>query len=100
MEPLNDGGVVVSLFLMVVAIAYALFAAVAYYESATRTARGNRLLRLLSGAANIGNSVTHVLLVVYTLANSSNESKYWVEERRLGGIEGPVFLAVMNAAGT
>ena len=47
----------------------------------------------------MGNSIVHVLLVAYMLSNSDNQSEYWVKERKLGGIEGPVFLALLFAAG-
>uniref|UniRef100_A0A7S2AQD0 Uncharacterized protein n=1 Tax=Octactis speculum TaxID=3111310 RepID=A0A7S2AQD0_9STRA len=97
MGELNDGGVVLVLFLMVAAIAYALFTAVSFYAESTPST-STSLLRLLSGWANVGNSVTHVLLIVYTLANGNNNSEYWIEERKLGGIEGPVFLAILNLA--
>ena len=99
MEPVNDGGIVASIFFMAAAISFAIFNAVALYESSTRTDTNNenaRLLRLLSGWANLGNSFIHILLTIYTLSNSNNESEYWVEERKLGGIEGPVGLVVIN----
>lgn len=44
----------------------------------------------------MGNSVIHVLLVIYMIANSDEESEYWIKERQLGGIEGPVFLTMFN----
>ena len=50
------------------------------------------------GGANMGNSIVHVLLVAYMLSNSDNKSEYWVKERKLGGVEGPVFLALLNFA--
>ena len=97
----NDGGVVVSLFFMVAAIAYAMFTAVAYYTNAVPAkARVKNdptlLVRLLSGWANIGNAVIHAMLVIYMKANEDNPSEYWVKERDLGGIEGPVFLLLLN----
>ena len=97
----NDGGVVVSLFFMVAAIAYAMFTAVAYYTNAVPAkARVKNdptlLVRLLSGWANIGNAVIHAMLVIYMKANEDNPSEYWVKERALGGIEGPVFLLLLN----
>ena len=95
----NDGGIVVSLFLMAGAIAYAMLSAVAYYEKNSKNGGGPaRLPRLCSGWANMGNSIVHVLLVAYMLSNSDNQSEYWVKERKLGGIEGPVFLALLNFA--
>jgi hypothetical protein len=89
----NDGGIVASLFLMVVTLSYTMFSAVAYYE---KRSPNNNLMRLLSGWANIGNSAIHVLLIIYTLSNADNTSPYWLKERELGGIEGPVFLALLN----
>ena len=56
----NDGGIVVALFLMVLAKAVVMFGAVAFYANASNTsqctdaARSSRLLRLLSGWANLG----------------------------------------------
>jgi hypothetical protein len=97
---MNDGGIVAALFLMAAAIAFAIFNAVALYESSSRTKMGTnnkaRLLRLLSGWANLGNSFIHILLTVYTLSNANNESEYWVKERKLGGIGGPIFLVGLN----
>ncbi|KAL7540974.1 hypothetical protein ACHAXR_010532 [Thalassiosira sp. AJA248-18] len=101
----NDGGIVASLFLMTGTIAFAICNMIALYESSTRTTTptangsGNsnaRLLRLLSGWANMGNSFIHILLTIYMLSNTTNDSEYWVEERKLGGIEGPVGLAILN----
>jgi hypothetical protein len=97
----NDGGVVVGLFLMVAAISHAMFSAVSYYEKNTKANENQdlekvRIVRLLSGWANIGNAAIHVLLVIYTLSNMDNQSEYWLKERELGGIEGPVFLTLLN----
>lgn len=94
----TEGGVVVVLFLMVSAIALALVCGISFYSANTDSAEKVpcRLTRLLSGWANIGNSLIHVLLIVYMLSNSENQSEYWLEERQLGGIEGPVFLVVLN----
>lgn len=94
----TDGGVVVALFLMVGTIAFTICSTVALYECSTREKGSNhaRLLRLLSGWANISNSFIHVLLTIYILSNAANDSVYWIEERKLGGIEGPVGLAVLN----
>ena len=103
MEPTNDGGVVLSIFLMVAAISYALFSCIALYErssAAATTSEGAnlRLLRMLSGFANLSNSCIHVLLTIYMKANETNLSDYWLEERKLGGIEGPVGLVILNLA--
>lgn len=102
MEPTNEGGVVLSLFLMVAAISYALFSCIALYERSTASTASEsttlRLLRKLSGFANLSNSFVHILLSVYMKANESNLSEYWIEERKLGGIEGPVGLVILNLA--
>ena len=91
----NDGGVVATLFFMVCALWYAMFSALAYYDK-SQNSSDKSLPRLLSGWANIGNCVIHLLLVLYMHANAESKSLYWVQERKLGGIEGPVFLAVVN----
>ena len=101
MEPINDGGVVLSLFLMVAAIGYALFSCITIYDRCTSAATASegstlRLLKLLSGSANFGNSFIHIVLIIYMKANETNLSDYWLEERKLGGIEGPVGLAILN----
>ena len=53
-------------------------------------------LRTKAGMANLGNSMTHILLVVYIKANEDNDSDYWIAERKLGGLEGPLILAGIN----
>ena len=94
----NDGGVVATLFFAAGTIALVLFGAVALYEASTSTPKSDCacLLRLLSGWANLSNAAIHFLLVVYTLSNSHNQSEYWIEERTLGGIEGPAGLTIIN----
>jgi hypothetical protein len=97
----NDGQVVVSLCLMVAAIEYAMVSAVVYYAHASSTTKSkdpSRLPRLLSGWANIGNSVVHVLLLVYMTANHGNQSEFWAKERELGGVEGPAVIMLLNLA--
>ena len=94
----TDGGVVVALFLMAGTIAFSICSTVALYESSTRDKSSDyaRLLRLLSGWANIANSFFHVLLTINMLSNAANVSEYWIEERKLGGIEGLVVLSAIN----
>ena len=100
----NDGGIVVALFLMVLAKAVVMFGAVAFYANASNTsqctdaARSSRLLRLLSGWANLGNAAVHALLVMYTVGNAGDASEYWIKEREIGGVAGPVVLASINLA--
>ena len=101
MESTNDGGVVLSLVLMVAAISYALFSCITIYDRCTASNTASegstiRLLKLLSGSATFGNSFIHILLIIYMKANETNLSDYWLEERKLGGIEGPVGLAILN----
>ena len=104
MAPGNDGGIVVALFLMTATITGAIIGTVSLYERSTEAAADRhgtsraRLLRLLAGWANLGNSAIHVLLTAYTLSNAANDSAYWTAERALGGVEGPVGLAVLNCA--
>mmetsp|Transcript_15608 Transcript_15608/g.23645 ORF Transcript_15608/g.23645 Transcript_15608/m.23645 type:complete len:188 (+) Transcript_15608:71-634(+) len=94
----NDGGIVLTLLLMAATIAYALFQSVLHYERSTSSSSDHpcRPLRLLSGWSNIGNSVAHILLTMCILSNAKNDSEYWLNERKLGGIEGPVVLAIIN----
>eukprot|EP00985_Skeletonema_marinoi_P026581 scaffold20692_cov147-Skeletonema_marinoi.AAC.31 len=86
---------------MVAAISHALFSCITIYDQCTSAATASkgstlRLLMLLSGSANFGNSFVHILLIIYMEANEKNLSDYWLEERKLGGIEGPVGLAILN----
>ena len=115
--PPNDGGIVLTLFLAAGTMAVLTFGCVAVYAVATnmyatpsqalpqerltssRPGKGNagrRAARLVSGAANVGNSVVHVLLVAYMLANAETQSDYWRRERELGGVEAPAALAAVN----
>jgi hypothetical protein len=109
----NDGGAVITIFLMVAAITYAMYTSITVYvnDDAPRNkedkdnngddadASSNKqqtIVRILSGWANIGNSITHLLLMIYTISNNNNQSIYWEKEREIGGIEGPIFLALLN----
>jgi magnesium-transporting ATPase (P-type) len=104
-ETTTDGGVVLSLFLMVAAITYAMFTAIKVYvdnkdakdstETPTQT-----LVRTFSAWANIGNSLVHVLLIIYIKVNEGSEDAYWVREKELeaDGIGGPLGLAILNFA--
>eukprot|EP00535_Pseudo-nitzschia_heimii_P010520 CAMPEP_0197173058 /NCGR_PEP_ID=MMETSP1423-20130617/115_1 /TAXON_ID=476441 /ORGANISM="Pseudo-nitzschia heimii, Strain UNC1101" /LENGTH=200 /DNA_ID=CAMNT_0042621809 /DNA_START=145 /DNA_END=747 /DNA_ORIENTATION=+ len=105
----NDGGIVLSIFLMVAALTYAMYSAISVYAhhrpSGKAAATPNEssvesLVRIFSAWANIGNCVVHVLLVVYIMANEGSEAAYWVRERELeaDGIEGPLGLAILNFA--
>ena len=102
----NDGGVILSLFLMAASITYAMYTSITVYvnninkvkdsnETTTQT-----LVRILSAWSNIGNSAIHVLLIVYIKTNEGNTSAFWEMERELDvdGIEGPLGLAILNFA--
>ncbi|KAL7544433.1 hypothetical protein ACHAWF_007812 [Thalassiosira exigua] len=97
----NDGGVVLTLFLMAASIASAMFSCVLFYaREGHRSERGakdkQRVMRLLSGFANLGNAAIHLVLVVYIKANETNTAAYWLKERELGGIEAPCALGAIN----
>mmetsp|Transcript_1458 Transcript_1458/g.3286 ORF Transcript_1458/g.3286 Transcript_1458/m.3286 type:complete len:192 (+) Transcript_1458:160-735(+) len=102
----TDGGVVLSLFLMVGAITYALYTFISVYVSNSNKIMDSNetttqaLVRLFSAGANIGNSIIHILLVVYIKANEGSDGAFWAKERELeaDGIGGPLGLAIMNFA--
>ena len=97
--PRNEGGVVVVLFLLMVAISYAMFSAVALYATTatTRERKETRLMRLLSGWANVGNGVVHALLIMVLYANRDSPLKFYVAELE-EGLAGPAFLMIINSA--
>lgn len=81
----NDGGIVATLFLMVGAISYALFSAVSMYAAlSSRSKDETRLLRLLSGCANVSNGVVHLLLVVLMYSKSESTDPFYVAELKEG----------------
>ena len=101
----NDGGIILSIFLMVAAITYAMYAAISIYvthkpKKDSDETMVQTLVRTLSAWANIGNSVIHLLLIVYIKVNEGSEEPYWVRERELeaDGIGGPLGLAILNFA--
>ena len=92
-----------TLFLMAISIAYVMFHSVILYAGATsdrspsdKQSENKRVARLLSGFANVGNGVIHAILLVYMKANEANDSVYWREERKLGGMTGPGALMLIN----
>ena len=96
---MTDGGVVLSLFAMAATITLTKQNAIQSYIDATQKSsnaehKNLRLARLNSAFANIGNAVVHVVLVIYMMGNSENESEYWKKEKEFGWVEGPVGLAV------
>ncbi len=101
----NDGGIILSIFLMVAAITYAVYAGTSVYVTHNTKTDSDEttvqtLIRTLSALANIGNSVIHLLLIIYIKVNAGNEEPYWVRERELeaDGIGGPLGLAILNFA--
>ena len=69
-----DGGHVVCLILLMAAIGFAIFGTVAVYCAVTTKdseTRFKKQARCFAATANIGNAVTHVLIAVYLLGNSS-----------------------------
>ena len=69
-----DGGHVVCLILLMAAIGFAIFGTVAIYCAATTKdseTRFKKQARCFAATANIGNAVTHILIAVYLLGNSS-----------------------------
>ena len=79
--PTNDGGVVLALLVAALTIAISLIAAVSFYVAASPTTKSAP--RLVSGFANVGNGVIHLILTVYMLSNSHNQSPYWLKEREV-----------------
>ena len=102
----NDGGIVLSIFLMVAALTFAMYSAISVYAHHRPSAKASSessvqtLVRIFSAWANIGNSIVHVLLVVYIKVNEGSDTAYWAREREVeaDGIGGPVGLAVLNFA--
>jgi len=106
----NDGGIILSLFLMVAAITYAMYTSITVYvnnkpkkvNDSNDETTIQTLVRTTSAWSNIGNSVMHILLIIYIRANegSSGSSAYWERERELDadGIGGPVGICILNFA--
>ena len=66
----NDGGIVLALLLLIAALCAVFYSSIALYASAPTKEPASfpaRLARLLSGWANVGNAVTHGLLIVVLL---------------------------------
>ena len=57
--PINDSGIVLVLFCMMAALAYAVVSAVSLYATTTH----NRV-RMMSGWANLSNACVHVFLIL------------------------------------
>ena len=101
----NDGGIVVALVLLVAALATVMFSAVVVYASATefvlsdqkkeKMIPARRLSRLLTGWANVGNAVVHVLLVIMLLSDTARYKVFFPDEAEMP--VGPIILGVINA---
>ena len=61
----NDSGIVLVLFCMMAALAYAVVSAVSLYAGATTHKR----VKLLSGWANVGNACVHAFLILLLIVN-------------------------------
>jgi hypothetical protein len=82
----TDGGVVLTLFLCVAAITYAMFSAIKLFVGAKYPKERNerRLVRLLSGSANLGNGIVHALLIAVLYANRNSSINFYVKELEEG----------------
>lgn len=95
----NNGGIVVALVLLVSALSLGLIGSLYLYVLATQapddSGWAKRLLRLLSGWANISNALVHALLTVFLLfADTENLVDVPDADNRVG----PVCLLLVNGA--
>lgn len=67
----NDSGIVLVLFCMMAALAYAVVSAVSLFAAATH----NRV-RLLSGWANVGNACVHAFLILLLIVDQGGISMF------------------------
>ena len=104
-SPVNDGGVVVALVLLVAALWVVFYSAIVLYASADialskeqkeKTVRARRVARLLSGWANIGNAAVHALLILMLLTDVERYKSYFPDEAE--SPVGPAVLLLVNAA--
>eukprot|EP00992_Anisonema_acinus_P005307 TRINITY_DN17876_c0_g1_i1.p2 TRINITY_DN17876_c0_g1~~TRINITY_DN17876_c0_g1_i1.p2 ORF type:complete len:186 (+),score=45.63 TRINITY_DN17876_c0_g1_i1:43-600(+) len=99
----NDGGIVVALVLLMAALSAVFFSAVMLYAGATEGSEkkekrvpAKRLAKLLSGWANVGNAVAHVLLVTAELADPERYRVHFPDDFAAALPWGPLILAVIN----
>lgn len=96
----NDGGIVIAMTLLVVYLATVFFGAVGLYWRATNnttqpiSAGLTRLSYLLSGWANIGNALTHVLLCIMMVGDADRYMSFFPDEA--GAPVGPAVLSMIN----
>lgn len=99
----NDGGIVATLALLVIALDAVFFSAIALYASADivltmkqkqKTIRARRLARLLSGWANVGNAAVHVLLITMLMTDTHRYSAFFPAAKMPIG---PAALLLVNA---
>ena len=102
----NDGGIVLTLFLAIAAISYAMFSAVAYYSAILHSPERKelRLLRLLSGVANLSNGVIHAVFVMLLYSHSDKpellsdyKARTFYTHELEEGLGGPIALMVINS---
>ena len=67
----NDGGIILTLFLMASTISYFIFTAVGIYEGQQPSPTKASWLCKVSGIANLGNALTHILLIIYTISQTT-----------------------------
>mmetsp|Transcript_13550 Transcript_13550/g.27511 ORF Transcript_13550/g.27511 Transcript_13550/m.27511 type:complete len:179 (+) Transcript_13550:22-558(+) len=93
-----DGGFVVCLILLMAAIGFAIFGTVAVYCAATTNdseTRFKKQARLFVATANIGNAITHALITVYLLGNSSSDD-VMIQKEIAAGYAPLIVLGVIN----
>jgi len=100
----NDGGIVVALVLMTIALCTVFFSSIVVYHGATdmvltyekkkRMVPARRLARLLAGWANVGNAVVHALLVTMLVTDVERYKVFFPDEAEKP--IGPVILGVVN----
>ena len=94
----NDGGIVLALLLLIAALCAVFYSSIALYASAPTKEPASfpaRLARLLSGWANVGNAVTHGLLIVVLLTDKGRYGAYFPDEVN-SYAAGPVCLGLIN----
>ena len=99
----NDGGIIVALVLLICFLCSLFYGAVVLYASATnfvlskekkeKVVPARRLARLLAGWANVGNAVTHALLVAMLLSDSTRYVAFFDDAEQPVG---PIVLGVIN----
>jgi len=99
----NDSGVIVALVLLMATTCAVFFGAVTLYascdivlpkEQKEKSVRARRLARLLSGWANMGNAVVHLLLIIALQTDTERYKLFFPDEAETP--VGPAVLLVIN----